>query len=63
MAKEELMQFEGLVIEAMPNASFRMQLHIGQEIVAYTARAGCERVTEEVSLRLGEETTDLLAQA
>ena len=37
MAKEELMQFEGLVIEALPDARFRVQLDAGHEIVAYTA--------------------------
>ena len=36
MAKEELMQFEGLVIEALPDAHFRVQLDVGHEIVAYT---------------------------
>ena len=37
MAKEEAMQFEGLVIEALPDAHFRVQLDVGHEIVAYTA--------------------------
>jgi translation initiation factor IF-1 len=37
MAKEELLQFEGLVIEALPDARFRVQLDAGHEIVAYTA--------------------------
>ena len=37
MAKEELIQFEGLVIEALPDARFRVQLDAGHEIVAYTA--------------------------
>jgi len=37
MAKEELLQFEGLVIEALPDARFRVQLDGGHEIVAYTA--------------------------
>ena len=37
MAKEELMQFKGLVIEALPDAHFRVQLDVGHEIVAYTA--------------------------
>jgi translation initiation factor IF-1 len=29
MAKEELMQFEGLVIEPLPDARFRVQLDAG----------------------------------
>ena len=37
MPKEELLQFEGVVIEALPDARFRVQLEAGHEIVAYTA--------------------------
>jgi translation initiation factor IF-1 len=37
MAKEELLQFEGLVLEVLPDARFRIQLEAGHEIVAYTA--------------------------
>jgi translation initiation factor IF-1 len=37
MAKEELLQFEGLVTEILPDARFRVQLDGGHEIVAYTA--------------------------
>jgi translation initiation factor IF-1 len=37
MAKEELIQFEGLVTEVLPDARFRVQLDAGHEIVAYTA--------------------------
>ena len=37
MAKEELMQFDGLVTEILPDARFRVQLDAGHEIVAYTA--------------------------
>jgi translation initiation factor IF-1 len=37
MAKEELMQFEGLVLEALPDTRFRVQLDSGHEIIAYTA--------------------------
>ena len=37
MAKEELMQFKGLVIEALSDARFRVQLDVGHEIVAYPA--------------------------
>ena len=58
MAKEELLQFEGLVTEILPDARFRIQLDAGREIVAYTAGrmkknriktlAG-DRVTVEIS--------------
>ena len=37
MAKEELINFEGLVTEILPDARFRVQLENGHEIVAYTA--------------------------
>ncbi|MBN8956145.1 MAG: translation initiation factor IF-1 [Variibacter sp.] len=58
MAKEELIEFEGLVLEILPDARYRVQLDSGHEIVAYTAGrmkknriktlAG-DRVTVEVS--------------
>ena len=37
MAKEELITFEGLVTELLPDARFRVQLDTGHAIVAYTA--------------------------
>lgn len=37
MAKEELIQFEGLVTEILPDARYRVQLDAGHEIIAYTA--------------------------
>ena len=37
MSKEELIQFEGLVIEILPDARYRVQLDAGYEVVAYTA--------------------------
>ncbi|GGC66665.1 translation initiation factor IF-1 [Chelatococcus reniformis] len=37
MAKEELIEFEGLVTEILPDARFRVQLESGHEVVAYTA--------------------------
>src|SRR5690349_10650332 len=37
MAKEELIQFEGLVTEILPDARYRVKLDAGHEIVAYTA--------------------------
>ena len=37
MAKEELIQFEGLVTEILPDARYRVQLDAGHEVVAYTA--------------------------
>ena len=58
MSKEELLQFEGLVTEILPDARYRVQLDNGHALIAYTAGrmkknriktlAG-DRVTVEVS--------------
>jgi translation initiation factor IF-1 len=58
LPKEELLQFEGLVTEILPDARYRVQLDNGHQLVAYTAGrmkknriktlAG-DRVTVEVS--------------
>lgn len=37
MAKEELLQFDGKVIELLPNAHFRVILDNGHEIIAHTS--------------------------
>jgi translation initiation factor IF-1 len=37
MAKEELLEFEGTVEELLPNATFRVKLEQGHEIIAHTA--------------------------
>jgi translation initiation factor IF-1 len=37
MAKEELLEFEGMVSELLPNANFRVKLQNGHEIIAHTA--------------------------
>src|SRR5262249_18659464 len=57
-AKEDFLQFEGLVTEILPDARYRVQLDNGHQLVAYTAGrmkknriktlAG-DRVTVEVS--------------
>src|SRR5262249_25985423 len=36
MSKEELIQFEGLVIEILPDARYHVQLDAGYEVLAYT---------------------------
>src|SRR6516164_9601769 len=36
MPKEELIQFESLVIEILPDARYRVQLDAGYEVLAYT---------------------------
>ena len=37
MAKEELLEFSGVVVEKLPNAMFRVKLENGHEILAHTA--------------------------
>ena len=37
MAKEEGIQVEGVVLEALPNAFFRVQLGNGHEILAHVS--------------------------
>jgi len=37
MAKEEFLEFEGKVDEALPDGRFRVKLENGHEIIAYTA--------------------------
>jgi len=58
VAKEELLEFDGVVTEILPDARYRVQLDNGHQLVAYTAGkmkknrikilAG-DRVTVEVS--------------
>ena len=35
--KEELLEFEGLVTEILPDARYRVQLDNGHQLIAYTA--------------------------
>jgi len=37
MAKEEILEFSGIVTELLPNAMFRVKLDNEHEIIAYTA--------------------------
>ncbi len=37
MAKEELLEFEGVVEEVLPNAMFRVTLENGHEVLAHTS--------------------------
>lgn len=37
MAKEELIEFDGDVLELLPNANFRVKLTNGHEIIAHTS--------------------------
>jgi len=37
MAKEELIEFEGVVVELLPSAMFRVTLENGHEVIAHTS--------------------------
>lgn len=37
IAKEEMIEFEGVVTDVLPDARFRVKLENGHEIIAYTA--------------------------
>jgi len=37
MAKEEMLEFEGVVVEVLPDARCRVKLENGHEVIAYTA--------------------------
>ena len=37
MAKEERIEFEGTVIEALPNAMFRVEIENGHRVLAYVS--------------------------
>ena len=37
MAKEELLEFPGEVVELLPNAMFRVKLENGHEVLAHTS--------------------------
>lgn len=37
MAKEELIHFQGVVLENLPNAMFRVELENGHEIIGHAA--------------------------
>ena len=37
MAKEELIEFDGVVLEVLPNAMFRVKLDNDHEIIAHTS--------------------------
>jgi translation initiation factor IF-1 len=54
MAKEELVEFNGLVLELLPNAMFRVKLENGHEVLAYTS--GKMR-KNRIRILVGDEVT------
>lgn len=58
MAKEEVLEFEGSVIEVLPDGRFRVKLDSGHQIVAYTAgRMKRNRIRAIVGDRVSVEMT------
>jgi translation initiation factor IF-1 len=58
VAKEELLEFEGAVVDVLPDGRFRVQLDNGHEIVAYTAgRMKRNRIKTIVGDRVNVEMT------
>jgi hypothetical protein len=69
--KEELLQFEGLVTEILPDGRYRVQFDNGHQLVAYTA--GNEKESDQnpgrgsrdgrgITLRFGKGAIDLSPQ-
>jgi len=54
MAKEELLEFRGTVVEILPNAMFRVKLENEHEILAHTS--GRMR-KHRIRILLGDEVT------
>lgn len=54
MAKEDLIEMEGQVFELLPNATFRVKLENGHEIIAHTS--GRMR-KHKIRVMLGDKVT------
>lgn len=58
MAKEELVEFEGLITELLPEGRFRVRLENDHEVLAYTAgRMKKNRIRSMVGDRVTVEMT------
>jgi len=58
MAKEDFIEFEGKIDEALPDGRFRVKLENGHEIIAYTAgRMRKSRIRSLVGDRVTVEMT------
>ena len=70
--KEELLEFEGLVTEILPDGRYRVQLDNGHQLVAYTRRENEKKSDQNASrrsrdgrgitLRFGKGAIDLSPQ-
>ena len=58
MAKEELLEFEGVVVDALPDGRFKVKLENDHEVLAYTAgRMKKNRIKTLVGDRVTVEMT------
>lgn len=58
MAKEEVIEFEGIVTDVLPDTRFRVKLENGHEIIAYTAgRMKKHRIRTLIGDRVSVEMT------
>lgn len=58
MAKEEVVEFEGIVTDVLPDTRFKVRLENGHEIIAYTAgRMKKHRIRTLVGDRVSVEMT------
>jgi Translation initiation factor 1A / IF-1 len=62
MAKEELIELEGLVTEILPDTRFRVKLDNGHEIIAYAAGRMKKNRIKDVALRSGKGPSDFPSQ-
>ena len=54
MAKEELIHFEGVVLELLPNANFRVKLENNHIIIAHTS---CRMRKNRIRILVGDKVT------
>ena len=50
MAKQDVIELEGTVLEALPNAMFKVELENGHEILAHIKILPGDKVTVELSV-------------
>ncbi len=55
MAKEELLEFPGVVTELLPNATFRVKLENEHEIIAHTAGEHADAVLAHAAGGVGND--------
>ena len=54
MAKEELIEMQGVVLEVMPDSRFKVELENGHQVIAYT---GGKMRKHHIRILLGDKVT------